>query len=130
MEQIELPNHIKANYLIKIKTSFISKHTSMFNKATKIFSFVTYGEKQLYAGFILRDLNASILTFVSTSFMAEWHLTNGNLQEAILDKNSKHYYISPEVFSKNDKLYGVYIVRELKKKHNIIVRLNKNENGE
>ena len=123
MEQIELPNHIKANYLLKIKTTFISKHISISNKSTRIYSFVTYGENQLYSGFILRDLNASILSFVSMPFMAEWYLTNSNLEESILDESSIHYYISPDVFSKNDKLYGVHIVRELNKKHNIIVRL-------
>jgi hypothetical protein len=123
MEKIELPNHIKANYLLKIKTSFISKHISISNKSTRIYSFVTYGENKLYSGFVLRDLNASILTFVSMPFMAEWYLTNSNLEESILDESSIHYYISPDVFSKNDKLYGVHIVRELNKKHNIIVRL-------
>jgi len=123
MTNIELPLHIKANYLIKIKTSFITKYESCSNKSTKLFSFVTYAEKEIYSGFIVRDIHASILSFVPQSIMAEWYITNGNFEEAILDANSKYYYISPEVFSKNDKLYGVHIIRELKKQNNIIVRL-------
>ena len=123
MTNIELPLHIKANYLIKIKTSFITKYESRSNKSTKLFSFVTYAEKEIYSGFIVRDIYASILSFVSQPMMAEWYITNGNFEEAILDANSRYYYISPEVFSKNDKLYGVHIIRELKKQNNIIVRL-------
>lgn len=123
MTNIELPLHIKANYLIKIKTSFITKYESRSNKSTKLFSFVTYAEKEIYSGFIVRDIHASILSFVPQSIMAEWYITNGNFEEAILDANSRYYYISPEVFSKNDKLYGVHIIRELKKQNNIIVRL-------
>lgn len=123
MNTIELPLHIKANYLLKIKTSLIMKYVSSNEKSTKIFSFVTYGEKDIYSGFILRDIHASIISFVSNPLMAEWYITNSNLVEAILDANSRYYYISPEVFSKNDKLYGVHIIRELKKQNNIIVRL-------
>ena len=123
MTNIELPLHIKANYLIKIKTSFITKYESRSNKSTKLFSFVTYAEKEIYSGFIVRDIHASILSFVPQSIMAEWYITNVNFEEAILDANSRYYYISPEVFSKNDKLYGVHIIRELKKQNNIIVRL-------
>ncbi len=123
MNNTELPLHIKANYLLKIKTSLIMKYTSRTEKVTKVFSFVTFGENDIYSGFILRDIHASIICFVSSSLMAEWYITNDNLIEAILDKNNRYFYISPEVFSKNDKLYGVHIIREIKKQNNIIVRL-------
>jgi len=125
MEQLILPNHIKSDYLIKIKTTHILKYISSSNKNTHALSFSTYSEYNAYYGFILRDQDASILIFTHPTIMAEWNLTYDNFSDIILDQGNINFYISPEVFSKNDKIYGVHIIRKVYNQKHILSRLPK-----
>lgn len=124
METFELPYYFKAGYLLKIKTTFLKKYVPIStNRMTRAYSFVTYGEHYICSGLIHHDYCASIISIANTAMMAEWHLTHDNYRDIITENTTHHFYISPQSFSKNDRIYGVHLIRRLNDSSKIIPRL-------
>lgn len=124
MENVILPAHIKAGYLLKLKTTHLKKYVALTtNRNTRAYSFVTYGEYDVFSGFIHHDHCATILSIANTSLMAEWHLTYNNYSDIVTDITTRHFYISPQAFHRDDRIYGVHLIRKLNDGGKILPRL-------
>lgn len=124
MEVFTLPSNFKAGYLLKLKTTLLKKYVPLqTNRATRAYSFITYGEQDVFSGLIHHDYCASIISIANTALMAEWHLTYDNYSDIVTDKTTFHFYISPQAFPRDDKIYGVHLIRKLNDSSKILPRL-------